>query len=44
MFPDVLLLSMPTEDDGREGVFDDFDPVDVGETNAVAAERDFGTE
>lgn len=28
----------------REGVFDDFEPVDVGETNAVQAERDFGAE
>jgi len=28
----------------REGVFDDFEPVDVGETNAVEAEREFGTE
>lgn len=28
----------------REGVFDDFEPVDVGETNAVEAERDFGAE
>jgi AbrB family looped-hinge helix DNA binding protein len=28
----------------REGVFDDFDPVDAGVTNAVAAERDFGAE
>jgi antitoxin PrlF len=26
----------------REGVFDDFEPVDVGETNAVDAESDFG--
>jgi len=23
-------------------VFDDFEPVDAGETNAVAAEREFG--
>ena len=28
----------------REGAFDDFEPVDVGETNAVDAERDFGGE
>jgi AbrB family looped-hinge helix DNA binding protein len=28
----------------REGVFDDFEPVDVGRTNAVDAERDFGDE
>lgn len=28
----------------REGVFDDFDPVDAGETDAVAAEREFGSE
>lgn len=28
----------------REGVFDDFEPVDVGETNAVDAEREFGAE
>jgi AbrB family looped-hinge helix DNA binding protein len=28
----------------REGVFDDFEPVDAGETNAVEAERDFGAE
>lgn len=28
----------------REGVFDDFEPVDVGPTNAVDAERDFGDE
>ena len=26
----------------REGVFDDFEPVDAGETDAVAAEREFG--
>ncbi|MFT4920827.1 MAG: antitoxin PrlF [Haloarculaceae archaeon] len=26
----------------REGVFDDFEPVDVGETNAVDAESEFG--
>jgi bifunctional DNA-binding transcriptional regulator/antitoxin component of YhaV-PrlF toxin-antitoxin module len=28
----------------REGAFDGFDPVDAGETNAVEAERDFGSE
>jgi antitoxin PrlF len=28
----------------REGVFDDFEPVDAGETNAVEAEREFGGE
>jgi AbrB family looped-hinge helix DNA binding protein len=28
----------------REGVFDDFEPVDAGETNAVEAEGEFGTE
>lgn len=28
----------------REGVFDDFEPVDVGETNAVAVESEFGAE
>lgn len=28
----------------REGVFDDFEPVDIGETNAVEVEREFGTE
>ncbi|WP_135806931.1 AbrB/MazE/SpoVT family DNA-binding domain-containing protein [Halorussus marinus] len=28
----------------REGVFDDFEPVDAGETNAVEAEAEFGTE
>ncbi len=26
----------------REGVFDDFEPVDVGETNAVDVEDEFG--
>lgn len=26
----------------REGVFDDFEPVDAGETNAVEAESEFG--
>lgn len=28
----------------REGVFDDFEPVDAGETDAVAAEGEFGAE
>ena len=28
----------------REGVFDDFVPVDAGATNAVQAEREFGAE
>ena len=28
----------------REGVFDDFEPVDIGETNAVEIEDEFGTE
>ncbi len=28
----------------REGVFDDFGPVDVGPTNAVEVEREFGAE
>lgn len=28
----------------REGVFDDFEPVDAGETNAVEAEAEFGSE
>jgi AbrB family looped-hinge helix DNA binding protein len=28
----------------REGVFDDFEPIDVGETNAVEAESEFGAE
>lgn len=28
----------------RNGAFDDFEPVDAGETNAVEAERDFGAE
>ena len=28
----------------REGVFEDFVPVDGGETDAVEAEREFGTE
>ena len=28
----------------REGVFDDFEPVDVGPTNAVDVESEFGAE
>ena len=28
----------------REGVFDDFEPVDVGEANAVEVESEFGAE
>jgi antitoxin PrlF len=28
----------------REGVFDDFEPVDVGETDAVEVESEFGAE
>lgn len=28
----------------REGVFDDFEPVDGGETNAVELESEFGAE
>ncbi|WP_049930923.1 AbrB/MazE/SpoVT family DNA-binding domain-containing protein [Halosimplex carlsbadense] len=28
----------------REGVFDDFEPVDAGETNAVEVEGQFGAE
>lgn len=28
----------------REGVFDDFEPVDVGQTNAVEIEGEFGDE
>jgi len=28
----------------REGVFDDFEPVDAGATNAVEAESEFGSE
>ena len=28
----------------REGVFDDFEPVNAGETNAVDDETEFGTE
>lgn len=26
----------------REGVFDDFDPIDMGETDAVAVKEEFG--
>ena len=46
-------LRWTTDDEGdlsvevvhqREGVFDDFEPVDAGETNAVEAEREFGAE
>jgi antitoxin PrlF len=46
-------LRWDVEDDGaltvtvvrqREGVFDDFEPVDAGETNAVEAESEFGAE
>lgn len=46
-------LRWTTDDDGtlsvdvihqREGVFDDFEPVDAGETNAVTAEAEFGAE
>jgi len=46
-------LRWTTDDEGdlsveivhqREGVFDDFEPVDVGETNAVEAEAEFGAE
>lgn len=46
-------LRWTTDEDGdlsveivhqREGVFDDFEPVDVGETNAVQAESGFGAE
>jgi len=41
-----------TEDDSdavdgvnqSEGVFDEFEPIDVGETDAVAAEDEFGAE
>lgn len=28
----------------REGAFDDFEPVDVGETDAVGVEQEFGAE
>jgi AbrB family looped-hinge helix DNA binding protein len=27
----------------REGVFDDFEPVDAGKTDAIEAEREFGS-
>jgi len=46
-------LRWQTDDEGdlsveivhqREGVFDDFEPVDAGETDAVEAEREFGRE
>jgi AbrB family looped-hinge helix DNA binding protein len=46
-------LRWTTDDEGnvsveivhqREGVFDDFEPVDVGETNAVEVESQFGGE
>ena len=46
-------LRWATDDEGnlsveviyqREGVFDDFEPVDAGETNAVEAESEFGVE
>lgn len=46
-------LRWTTDDEGtllveivhqREGVFDDFEPVDVGETNAVEVENEFGSE
>jgi AbrB family looped-hinge helix DNA binding protein len=46
-------LRWATDDDGnltvevvhqREGVFDDFEPVDIGETNAVEVESEFGAE
>jgi len=46
-------LRWTTDDEGnlsveivhqREGVFDDFEPVDVGETNAVEVESQFGAE
>ncbi len=46
-------LRWTTDEDGalsveivhqREGVFDDFEPVDAGETNAVEAEAEFGGE
>jgi len=46
-------LRWATDDEGnlsvevvrqREGVFDDFEPVDAGETNAVEAESEFGAE
>ncbi|WP_311173056.1 AbrB/MazE/SpoVT family DNA-binding domain-containing protein [Halobellus ordinarius] len=46
-------LRWTTDDEGnlsvevvkqREGVFDDFEPVDAGATNAVEAESEFGAE
>lgn len=46
-------LRWATDDEGNlsvevvhqgEGVFDDFEPVDAGETDAVEAEREFGAE
>jgi AbrB family looped-hinge helix DNA binding protein len=46
-------LRWTTDDEGnvsveivhqREGVFDDFEPLDVGETNAVEVESQFGGE
>lgn len=46
-------LRWETDDEGRlsvevvhqrEGVFDDFEPADVGETNAVEVESEFGAE
>lgn len=46
-------LRWTTDEDGelsvevvhqREGVFDDYEPVDAGETNAVQAESEFGAE
>ena len=50
----VVVVSLPvmTEDDSdavdgvnqSEGVFDEFEPIDVGETDAVAAEDEFGAE
>lgn len=46
-------LRWTTDDEGdlsvelvhqREGAFDDFEPVDAGETNAVEIESEFGAE
>jgi AbrB family looped-hinge helix DNA binding protein len=46
-------ISWDVDDDGkltievvhqREGVFDDFEPIDAGPTNAVDVESEFGTE
>ena len=46
-------LRWTTDEDGslsveivhqREGVFDDFEPVDAGETNALEVESEFGSE